>query len=60
MFHLRKAIGFIGSKDRCDEYKFANKVITKRFKEMTTTQMNRSRSTTKYYYTIKEQLKRSI
>lgn len=60
MFHLRKAIGFIGSKDRCDEYKFANKVITRRFKEMTTAQMNRSRSTTKYYYTIKEQLKRGI
>ena len=60
MFHLRKAVGFIGSKDRCDEVKFANKVITKRFKEMSTSQMESSRRSTKYYYTIKEQLKRSI
>ena len=60
MFHLRKAVGFIGSKDRCEDVKFANKVITKRFKEMSTSQMEASRRGTKYYYTIKEQLKRSI
>ena len=60
MFHLRKAVGFIGSKDRCEDVKFANKVITKRFKEMSTSQMEASRRGTKYYYTIKEQVKRSI
>lgn len=60
MFHLRKAVGFIGSKDRCDEVKFANKVMTQRFKEMSTAQMEASRRSTKFYYTIKEELKRSI
>jgi len=58
MFHLRKAIGFIGSKDRCEDVKFANKVITKRFAELNTSAMNASRRGTKYFYTIKEQLQR--
>ena len=60
MFHLRKAIGFIGSKDRCEDYKFANKVILKRFKEMTTATNNRRRSRPSPYSLIKGQLKRSI
>lgn len=58
MFHLRKAIGFIGSKDRCEDIKFANKVITKRFAELNTSAMNASRRGTKYFNTIKEQLQR--
>tara|TARA_R110002020_G_scaffold51921_2_gene146466 strand:+ start:4681 stop:5706 length:1026 start_codon:yes stop_codon:yes gene_type:complete len=60
LFHLRKAVGFIGSKDRCDEVKFANKVIVKRFEELTTSEMNISRRSTKYYATIKEQLQRGV
>ena len=58
LFYLKKSIGFIGSKDRCEEVKFANKVISKRFKELTTPEMNRRRSRAKFYYTIKEQLQK--
>ena len=60
MFHLRKAVGFIGSKDRCEEVKFANKVLTKRFEDMSTSAMERGRRSTKFYYTIKEQLQKEV
>ena len=58
LFHLRRAVGFIGSKDRCEDVKFANKVITKRFAELTSPQMYMGRRSTKYYNVIKEQLQR--
>ena len=56
LFHLRKAVGFIGHTNQCDDVKFANKVISKRFKELTTPEMNRKRSNSGIYKYIKESL----
>ena len=56
---MRRALGFIGNStaaERCEDMKFSNKVMVKRFKEMSTSQMEAKRRNTKFYYTIKENL----
>jgi len=58
LFNFRKTIGMIGHKNQCPDVKFANKMITKRFKKMTTSSMNISRSRSGLYYTIKNQFTR--
>lgn len=51
-FYFRKALGFIGSKERCSEVKFANKTTSKRFKEMTTTEHEATRTRSSFYNLI--------
>ena len=48
-FYFRKALGFIGSKDRDEDVRFANKEIQKRFKAMTTTEQESRRLTAQDY-----------
>ena len=49
-FYLRKALGFIGSKDRDEDVRFANKEIQKRFKAMTTYEQESRRSSAQDYH----------
>ncbi len=52
MFYFRKALGFIGSKERCADTKLANKVSLKRYKELTTPEQESRRRRSRYFSTI--------
>ena len=52
LFHFRRAIGFIGQDQQCEETAFANKEILKRFKAMNTQGKELRRATSRYYSEI--------
>jgi len=51
-FYFRKALGFIGSKERCSDVRLANKITSKRFKEMTTLENEADRTRSRFYHLI--------
>lgn len=51
-FYFRKALGFIGSKERCNEIKFANKTTSKRFKEMSSPTSESLRANSRFFQLI--------
>jgi hypothetical protein len=52
LFHFRRAIGFIGQDQQCADTAFANKVILKRFKELSAPRVEARRRGTRYYREI--------
>ena len=49
MFYFRKALGFIGNTNRCEDTKKANSVILKRYKKLTTPNCEVVRQNSRYY-----------
>tara|TARA_X000001388_G_C2228575_1_gene122159 strand:+ start:1265 stop:2272 length:1008 start_codon:yes stop_codon:yes gene_type:complete len=52
-FYFRKALGFIGSKDRCSDVRVANKVIQKRYSDLTLPHLEGERQSSSYYHLTK-------
>tara|TARA_R100001443_G_scaffold17872_1_gene28500 strand:+ start:14013 stop:15020 length:1008 start_codon:yes stop_codon:yes gene_type:complete len=49
MFYFRKALGFIGNANRCEDTKKANSVTLKRYKELSKPELENSRRNSRYY-----------
>jgi len=49
MFYFRKALGFIGSKERCNDVKLSNKITLKRYKDLTKQSVESRRTTSNFY-----------
>lgn len=53
IFHLRKAVGFIGSKERCEDTKMANKVLLNNYKKFSAPNYDRTRNNHSESYYIR-------
>ena len=49
MFYFRKALGLIGSKERCNDVKLSNKITLKRYKDLTKQSVESRRSYSDFY-----------